>query len=43
MNMNMNMNFESFLPDDLKEMMNRELEIIKGAAITGSMDVIDLT
>jgi hypothetical protein len=34
------MNFNSFLPGDLKEALNRELEILQQTAMQGSMDVI---
>jgi hypothetical protein len=33
------MNFNSFLPGDLKEALNRELEILQQTAMQGSMDV----
>jgi len=33
------MNFDSFLPADLKNVLEKEMEIMKQAATTGSMDV----
>jgi len=36
------MNFEAFLPSDLTQALNRELEIMKEAASSGTMDVSKL-
>ena len=33
------MNFDSFIPADLKNALEKELDIMKQAATTGSMDV----